>query len=68
MPQYFTISGQSGHFAHNNPWICPYSRVGEPVLIRLLNAGLWLHSTHIHANHEFVLQHNNRTDVGPGQL
>jgi hypothetical protein len=42
--------------------------VGEPVLIRLLNAGLWLHSTHIHANHVFVLQHNNRTDVVPGSF
>ncbi len=68
VPQYFTISGQSGHFAHNNPYICPYSRVGEPVLIRLLNAGMWLHSTHIHANHVFVLQHNNRTDVFPGSF
>ncbi|MCK9374685.1 MAG: multicopper oxidase domain-containing protein [Syntrophobacterales bacterium] len=64
--QYFTISGQSGHFAHNNPWLCPYSRVGEPYLIRLLNAGLWLHSTHIHANHVFVLSHNNAFDVFPG--
>ncbi|MHB8069311.1 MAG: multicopper oxidase domain-containing protein [Desulfobaccales bacterium] len=68
VPQYFTISGQSGHFAHNNPYICPYSRVGEPVLIRLLNAGMWLHSTHIHANHIFVLQHNNRSDVFPGSF
>jgi len=67
-PQYFTLSGQSGHFAHNNPWICPYSRVGEPYLIRLLNAGLWLHSTHIHANHVFILQHNNRSDVFPGSF
>jgi hypothetical protein len=65
VPQYFTISGQSGHFAHNSPWICPYSRVGEPTLIRLLNAGLWGHSTHIHANHIFVLQYNNRSDVVP---
>ena len=62
------MSGQSGHFAHNSPWICPYSRVGEPYLIRLLNAGLWLHSTHIHANHVFILQHNNRSDVVPGSL
>ena len=46
----------------------PYCRVGEPVLIRILNAGLWLHSTHMHANHEFVLQHNNRTDVVPGSF
>lgn len=68
VPQYFTISGQSGHFSHNTPWICPYSRVGEPYLIRILNAGMWLHSTHIHANHVFVLQHNNRTDPVPGSF
>ena len=66
--QYFTISGVSGHFAHNSPWTCPYSRVGEPYLIRLLNAGMWLHSTHIHANHVFVLSHNHATDVFPGSL
>lgn len=62
-PIYFTICGQSGHFAHNNPYICPINRVGEPALIRILNAGLWHHSTHIHANHIYVLQKNNRTDV-----
>ena len=68
VPQYFTISGQSGHFSHNNPYICPENRVGEPSLIRILNAGLWGHSTHIHANHIFVLQKNNRTDVVPGSF
>lgn len=68
IPEFFTISGQSGHFSHNNPYITPYSRVGEPVLIRILNAGLWLHSTHLHANHEFVLSHNNRTDSVPGSF
>ena len=67
VPQYFTVSGQSGHFSHNNPYICPYSRVGEPVIIRILNAGLWLHSTHIHANHVYVLSHNNLYDPVPGQ-
>ncbi len=66
--EFFTISGQSGHFSHNSPYVTPYSRVGEPVLIRILNAGLWLHSTHLHANHEFVLQHNNRTDPVPGSF
>ncbi|MHC1744572.1 MAG: multicopper oxidase domain-containing protein [Syntrophobacteraceae bacterium] len=53
-PQYFTINGQSGHFAHNTPYINPNNRVGEPVLIRILNAGLWCHSMHIHANHAYV--------------
>jgi hypothetical protein len=66
--QYFTVSGQSGHFSHNNPYICPYNRVGEPTLIRILNAGLWTHSTHIHANHVYVLRHNNKSDPFAGSL
>jgi FtsP/CotA-like multicopper oxidase with cupredoxin domain len=64
--QYFTISGQSGHFSHNNPYICPFNRVGEPAIIRILNAGLWLHSTHIHANHVYVLSRNNTFAPFPG--
>lgn len=71
-PQYFTIVGHSGHFAHNTPFITPHLRVGEPCLIRVLNAGLWTHSNHIHANHVYVLQVNNRfafqQDVLPGQV
>jgi hypothetical protein len=58
IPQYFTISGQSGHFSHTSPYLCPMHRVGEPVLLRLLNAGLWTHSMHIHANHAYVLSVN----------
>ncbi|MBI4870580.1 MAG: multicopper oxidase domain-containing protein [Candidatus Riflebacteria bacterium] len=54
-PQYFTINGQSGHFAHDNPVICPMHRVGEPAVVRMLNAGLWTHSMHLHANHEYVI-------------
>ncbi len=53
--QYFTISGQSGSLSHNNPFLCPNLRVGEPCIIRVLNAGLWSHSLHIHANHVFVI-------------
>jgi hypothetical protein len=59
IPQYFTISGQSGHFSHNSPYICPNNRVGEPVLIRILNAGLWSHSMHIHANHVYITYAKN---------
>jgi hypothetical protein len=68
VPQYFTISGQSGHFAHNTPYICPNNRVGEPVLIRLLNAGLWTHSMHIHANHVYVTAVNGKHEAFPGQV
>ena len=61
VPQYFTINGQSGHFAHNNPWIVPMARVGEPVVVHILNAGLWTHSMHLHANHFYVtsVKHTN---------
>jgi hypothetical protein len=55
LPQYFSISGQSGHFGHNNPVICPMSRVGEPVIVRVLNAGLMTHSVHLHCNHYYVI-------------
>ena len=58
-PQYFTISGQSGHFSHNSAFVCPNHRVGEPCIIRVLNAGLWTHSMHIHANHVYVLAVDN---------
>jgi hypothetical protein len=65
IPQYFTISGQSGHFSHNTPYICPNNRVGEPVVIRLLNAGLWSHSMHIHANHIYITSVNNVVQSNP---
>jgi len=59
LPQFFTINGQSGHFSHDNPYITPMGRVGEPVLVRILNAGLWTHSMHLHANHFYVTSINN---------
>lgn len=53
-PHFFTINGQSGHFSHNHPAITPMNRVGEPCVIRVLNAGLWTHSMHLHANHFYI--------------
>jgi FtsP/CotA-like multicopper oxidase with cupredoxin domain len=63
--QYFTINGQSGHFSHNNPAICPQHRVGEPALVRILNAGLWMHSLHIHANHVWVTYEDGVVQKNP---
>ncbi len=63
--QYFTISGQSGHFAHNSPFVTPMLRVGEPALVRVLNAGLWTHSLHIHGNHVYVLKVNGVFNAVP---
>jgi FtsP/CotA-like multicopper oxidase with cupredoxin domain len=64
-PCFFTINGQSGHFCHNHPTITPMHRVGEPTLIRILNAGLWTHSMHMHANHFFITAVNNVVQENP---
>lgn len=59
-PHFFTINGQSGHFSHHNPFISPYRRVGEPVLVRVLNPGIFDHSLHLHGNHFFVLSNDKK--------
>jgi hypothetical protein len=64
-PQFFTVNGQSGMFAHDHPLITPMYRVGEPALVRILNAGLWLHSMHLHANHFYVSAVNNEVQENP---
>lgn len=64
-PDFYTISGQSGWFAAHNPYITPTHRVGEPCIIRILNAGLSLHSLHIHANHVYVTGINGEVQKNP---
>jgi hypothetical protein len=64
-PQYFTINGQSGFFSHFSPAITPISRVGEPVVIHILNAGLHVHSHHMHCNHFFVTSINGVPNPNP---
>ncbi|MBI2851483.1 MAG: multicopper oxidase domain-containing protein [Chloroflexi bacterium] len=64
-PQYFLISGQSGHFAHNNCYVTPMGRVGEPAVVHILNAGLWLHSMHLHANHMYITSVNGVVQTNP---
>ena len=65
IPQYFTINGQSGFFCHFSPGITPMGRVGEPVVVHMLNAGLWTHSMHIHANHVYVTSINGVANPNP---
>lgn len=65
MPQFFTVNGQSGHFNASNPYIVPHLRVGEPCVIRVLNAGLWNHCMHIHANHVYPLRVNGSFNAAP---
>ncbi len=64
-PQYFTIDGQSGHFSHNHSAITPSYRVGEPTIVRIVNAGLWTHSMHYHCNHFFVTAIDNVPQENP---
>ncbi len=64
IPQYFTINGQSGFFSHFSPTITPIGRVGEPIVIHLMNAGLWTHSMHFHFNHFYVIYDSSPRDGG----
>lgn len=65
IPQYFTINGQSGFFSHFSPEITPMGRVGEPCVVHIMNAGLWTHSMHIHANHIYVTSVNGVVSDNP---
>lgn len=62
-PHFFTINGQSGYFVHDSSFITPSYRVGEPTVMRILNAGLWVHSLHAHANHFFVTAMDNEVQT-----
>jgi len=64
-PHFFTINGQSGFFAHHNPAITPMYRVGEPCVVHILNAGLWSHCFHLHANHFYVTAIDNVPQDNP---
>jgi hypothetical protein len=62
-PRYFTINGLCGLDSAHDKKTCPTGRVGEPALIRTMNAGLATHSPHIHGNHVFVLTESNNNGV-----
>lgn len=54
-PRYFTLNGRSGFDAAHDPATAPEGYIGEPMLLRVINAGLALHSPHIHGNHVMEL-------------
>jgi len=75
LPQYFNLNGRGGATSSHSPDVVPLGTVGEPHLIRLLNAGLAVHSPHLHANHVFIVSLNNvvggaihRGPAGDGML
>jgi FtsP/CotA-like multicopper oxidase with cupredoxin domain len=59
LPRYFTINGKSGVFAAHDPATTIEGRIGQPMLVRILNSGLFTYSNHIHANHIYVTAVNN---------
>jgi len=60
LPRYFTINGKSGAFATHAEDVTPKGRIGQPHLVRMVNAGMAAHSPHLHANHFYVLSLNNQ--------
>jgi FtsP/CotA-like multicopper oxidase with cupredoxin domain len=59
LPHYFSLNGRAGATTSHSPDVVPIGTVGEPHLIRLLNAGLTVHSPHLHANHFYITSVNN---------
>lgn len=56
---YMMMNGRSGGYASHHD-IVPSGMVGQPTLIRFLNAGMVQHSPHIHGNHMWVMAVNNQ--------
>ncbi|MBI5741128.1 MAG: multicopper oxidase domain-containing protein [Nitrospirae bacterium] len=61
LPRYFTINGESGAFASHNHKTVPSGRIGQPHLIRIVNADVNVHSPHIHGNHVYVTAINGQS-------
>lgn len=57
-PRYFMINGKSGFFASHDHRVEISGYVGQPALIRSMNAGLSWHSPHTHFNHCYRLAVN----------
>jgi len=59
LPRYFTINGKAGTFSAHDPGVALEGSIGQPMLVRVINAGLFTHSNHLHANHFYVISVNN---------
>lgn len=59
LPRYFLINGQSGAFAAHDHATLLEGFIGEPHLVRQLDAGLAAPSNHLHSNHFYVLAIDN---------
>ena len=57
---YMMMNGRAGGFAGMHHDVKPSAMIGQPLLLRFLNAGMVQHSPHIHGNHVLVLALNNQ--------
>ena len=57
-PDVFLLNGRFGDASSKAPDTTPHGRVGEPALVRMLNASLNVKSIHFHGNHVQVLARN----------
>lgn len=65
LPRYFTINGRSGFDLASGDDVLARNYIGEPTLVRCINAGLCHHATHIHGNHMMELA---QADVATGAI
>ncbi|WP_162937815.1 cupredoxin domain-containing protein [Indioceanicola profundi] len=65
-PRYFTLNGHSGYDAVHDPDCVPTGVIGDPLLLRIANAGLAWHSPHIHGNHIYAVG-SSRGEPGPSR-
>jgi hypothetical protein len=62
LPRYFMMNGKTGAFSsleRTAPDTVLAAFIGEPHVVRILNAGMSTFSPHLHANHFYVLAVNN---------
>jgi len=57
-PDYFLMNGMNGFRAMDDPNTQISGRLGEKILVRIVNAGQYAHSLHFHGNHFEVLSQN----------
>ncbi len=64
-PRYWTINGKAYPDTENNPDTMINAKVGEKVLIRLINAGYDEHPFHLHGHHFKVIASDGRPLIQP---
>ncbi|MBI2858792.1 MAG: multicopper oxidase domain-containing protein [Chloroflexi bacterium] len=55
LPRYFTVNGESGAYATHNHHTMTQGHIGQPHMVRIMNAGMGTDSPHHHANHVYLL-------------